>query len=197
LRISGWVRRSWQPNRDADPAAVLQESTMHQRLARTAAVAAGLAATATLAPAAHAGTRTFTDRGAHLTTVEVAHTKSKVRVVADVGPMHLGDHFTFWLDTDPGNRGPEYKAEVYPNSDGVRLLRVGSFSSAGRGVDCDGFRATADVWGPEEVSITAPRSCIGKPARVRVAVRASYAVPGPDVIDWGPATKKFFGWVAR
>ncbi|SDS12031.1 hypothetical protein SAMN04488543_1114 [Friedmanniella luteola] len=171
---------------------------MHRHLARAAAaVAACLATTAALAPAARADTRTFTDKGAHLTTVEVAHTKSKVRVVADVGPFGVGDHVTFWLDTDAGNSGPEYKAEVHPNSDGLQLLRVGSFSSTGKPVDCDGFRATSDVWGPQEVTITVPRSCIGKPAAVRVAVRAAYEVTGPDVIDWGPGTKKFFGWVAR
>ncbi len=171
---------------------------MLKRTARAAAVAAAcLTATAALAPAAAADTRTFTDKGGHLTTVQVAHTKSKVRVVADVGPMDIGDYFTFWLDTDAGNKGPEYKAEVWPNSDGIALVRVGSFSSKGTRVRCDGFRATADVWGPEEVTITVPRSCIGKPARVRVAVRAYYEVKGPDVIDWGPATKKFFGWVAR
>jgi hypothetical protein len=171
---------------------------MSKPVTRAAAVAAAcLTATVALAPAAAADTRTFRDKGGHLTTVVVAHSASKVTVTADVGPMDLGDHVTFWLDTDGHNAGPEYKAEVWPNSDGIALLRVGSFSSAGTAVDCDGFRATADVWGPEEVSIRVPRSCIGKPAKVRVAVRAHYEVKGPDVIDWGPATKKFFGWVAR
>lgn len=171
---------------------------MPKRTVRAAAVvAACLTATAALAPPAAADTRTFRDKGGHLTTVVVAHTSSKVTVTADVGPMDVGDYFTFWLDTDAGNSGPEYKAEVWPNSDGIQLLRVGSFSSAGTPVSCGGFRASADVYGPEEVSITVPRSCIGGPGKVRVAVRAFYDVPGPDVIDWGPATKKFFGWVAR
>ena len=171
---------------------------MPKHTVRAAAVAAAcLTASVALAPAASADTRTFKDKGGHLTTVVVAHTSSKVTVTADVGPMDIGDYSTFWLDTDAQNSGPEYKAEVWPNSDGIHLLRVGSFSSAGTAVDCDGFRARADVYGPEEVSITVPRSCIGKPPEVRVAVRSFYDVPGPDVIDWGPATKKFFGWVAR
>ena len=171
---------------------------MHQHTARAAAVAAAcLTAGVALTPAARADTRTFTDKGAHLTTVVVAHTKTQVKVRADVGPFDIGDFATFWLDTDAHNSGPEYKAEVWPNSDGIHLLRVGSFASRGTAVDCDGFRATSDVFGPEEVTITVPRSCIGKPAEVRVAVRAFYEVDGPDVIDWGPGTKKFFGWVAR
>ena len=171
---------------------------MRQHTARAAAVAAAcLTASVALVPTAHADTRTFTDKGAHLTTVVVAHTATKVRVRADVGPFEIGDHTTFWLDTDAGDRGPEYKAEVWPNSDGVHLLRVGSFASRGTAVDCDGFRATSDVFGPEEVTITVPRRCIGRPAEVRVAVRAFYEENGPDVVDWGPGTKKFFGWVAR
>ncbi|GAA1433827.1 hypothetical protein GCM10009616_26700 [Microlunatus lacustris] len=171
---------------------------MPKHTVRAAAVAAAcLTATVALAPDAAAGTRTFKDGGAHLTTVVVAHTTSKLTVTADVGSMDIGDYFTFWLDTDADNRGPEYKAEVWPNSDGIALLRVGSFSSRGTPVDCDGFRARADVYGPQEVAITVPRSCIAKPSKVRVAVRAFYDVPGPDVIDWGPGTKKFFGWVAR
>lgn len=171
---------------------------MPEHIVRAAAVvAACLTATAALAPSAGADTRTFQDKGGHLTTVVVAHMGSKITVTADVGPMDTGDDFTFWLDTDPDNSGPEYEAEVWPNSDGIQLLRVGSFSSTGTPVACDGFRASADLYGPEEVSITVPRSCIGTPATVRVAVRAHYAVPGPDVIGWGPATKKFFAWVAR
>lgn len=171
---------------------------MRQHTVRAAALAAAcLTTTVALAPAAQADTRTFTDKGAHLTTVVVAHTASRIKVRADVGPFDIGDHATFWLDTDGGNRGPEYKAEVWPNSDGIQLLRVGRFASAGTAVDCDGFRATSDAFGPEEVTITVPRSCVGTPAKVRVAVRAFYEEEGPDVIDWGPATKKFFGWVPR
>ena len=146
---------------------------MSQHAVRAAAVAAAcLTASVALVPSAHADTRTSTDKGAHLTTVAVAHTRTRVTVRADVGPLEIGDHTTFWL-------------------------RVGSFASRGTAVDCDGFRATSDVFGPEEVTTTVPRRCIGRPAEVRVAVRAFYEEDGPDVVDWGPGTKKFFGWVAR
>lgn len=166
-------------------------------IVRGAAVigAALLATTTGLAPA-QADTRTFRDQGAHLTTVEVIH-GAQVEVKASVGPYRIGSYFTFWLDTRASNAGPEYKMEVYPNSDGLAVLRVGNFSDKGRAVRCPGFRATADVFGPEVVTITVPRSCIGNPSRVRVAVRAYYDVPGPNVIDWGPGLRQFFGWVHR
>lgn len=171
---------------------------MPKRTVRAAAVAAAcLTATAALAPAAHADTRTFADGGAHLTSVRVSHTATKVGVRAFVGPFDVGDHTTFWLDTDPDDSGPEYKAEVWPNSDGPQLLRVGSFTSRGTAVDCDGFRATSDAFGPEEVAISVPRSCLDRPAEVRVAVRAFYAEDGGDVVDWAPKFRSFSGWVAR
>lgn len=171
---------------------------MPHRTARAAAVAAAcLTATVALAPAAHAETRTFTDGGAHLTSVRVSHTATKVGVRAFVGPFDIGDHTTFWLDTDAGDSGPEYKADVWPNTEGPRLMRVGSFTSGGTAVDCDGFRATSDAFGPEEVALSIPRSCLGRPAEVRVAVRAFYAEDGGDVVDWGPKLRSFYGWVAR
>ncbi len=155
-----------------------------------------LASFAALQPA-HADTRTFVDKGAHLTTVKVSHGASNVTVKANVGPMTFGSYFTFWLDTNAKNSGPEYKMVIYPNSDGMSVLRVGNFTDAGRSIRCDGFRASADIFGPQVVSITVPRSCIGYPRKVRVSVRAYYDVPGLNVIDWAPGKRQFFCWVHR
>ncbi len=171
---------------------------MFTRIARVAATGAlGLLISAAALAPAHADVVAFRDKGGHLTTVKVSHSNDRVAVKASVGKMHIGDYFTFWLDTDSGNPGPEYKSEVYPNSDGVSVLRVDGFGDEGRRVRCDGFRAAADVYGPRTVKISVPRSCIGNPDRVRVSVRAYYDVPGPNVVDWGPTTKAFFGWVWR
>jgi hypothetical protein len=171
---------------------------MRTRITRGAAIiAAALLSTAALVPAAQADVQTFVDTGGHLTTVRVRHGADNVRVKAHVGPMRIGSYFTFWLDTDAENPGPEYKTKVYPNSDGVFVKRIEAFGDAGTNVDCDGFRASADVFGPEDVTILVPRSCIGTPTKIRVSIRAYYDVPGPNVVDWGPGRKKFFGWVER
>ncbi len=171
---------------------------MRTPILRSAAIiAAALLSTAALIPPAQADVRTFVDTGGHLTTVRVRHGVENVRVKADVGPMELGSYFTFWLDTDADNPGPEYKTKVFPGSDGISLRRVEEFGDAGTTVDCNGFKASGDVFGPPDVTIVVPRSCIGTPSEVRVSIRAYYDVKGPNVIDWGPGTKKFFGWVAR
>lgn len=166
----------------------------------TRAVATGalalVAAAAALTPAA-ADEVEFRDKGGHLTKVKVSHTNDRVVVKSHVGKMDIGDYFTFWLDTDSDNPGPEFKTEVYPNSDGLAVLRVDNFRDRGQEVRCDGFRAAADVYGPRTVTISVPRSCIGDPDRVRVSVRAYYDVAGPNVVDWGPAKRAFFGWVWR
>jgi hypothetical protein len=69
------------------------------------------------------------------------------------------------------------------------------FADGGSGIDCD-YRARAEAGGSDYVTIVVPRDCVGTPDRVRVSVRANYYIPGPNVVDWGPARKKFFGWVA-
>ena len=167
-------------------------------LSRAAAtgVLALLASAATVTPA-NADEVHFRDKGAHLTTVKVSHTEDLVAVKARVGNMDIGDYFTFWLDTDSDNAGPEFKTEVYPDSDGVSVLKVDSFSDQGRRVRCDGFRAIAEADGGRYVTIEVPRSCIGEPDRVRVSIRAYYDVKGPNVVDWGPAKRKFFSSVWR
>jgi hypothetical protein len=171
---------------------------MRTQVTRGAAiVAAALLSATALTQPAQADVRTFTDKGGHLTTVRVRHGAENVRVKAQVGETRPGSFITFWLDTDADNPGPEYKTKVFPGSDGISLRRVEEFGDAGTTVDCNGFKASGDVFGPPDVTIVVPRSCIGTPSEVRVSIRAYYDVKGPNVIDWGPGTKKFFGWVAR
>lgn len=194
---------------DLGPAAVAAGPLAQgQRIAphsRRGVAVAGLSLLASLAmvPAAHADTRTFADRAgdtgarADITTVRVSNGAHRVKVAIRPGRVAGGDSFRFWLDTRPKNAGPEYKVEVVANSDNFGLLRVGAFGQQGTPVSCAGLRATADQYAPDWVSISVPRSCLGNPGKVRVAVRGHYRYPGPDVVDWAPAKQKFFGWVAR
>ena len=76
-------------------------------------------------------------------------------------------------------------------------MRVANFASSGIKFNCPGFRATADVFGVPEAKIIVPRSCIGTPSRVRVAVRAYYGDERPIIVDWAPGERRMYPWVNR
>ena len=168
--------------------------TLHRIAAGGVAVAASLATVVATAQPATADSTTFNDGGGHLTTVRVDH-GNDIRVKARVGDYNIGSHFSFWLDTDSDDAGPEYKIKVYPNSEVLPIRAVENFADTGSEIDCD-YRAKADAYGSKYVSIRVPRDCLGTPDRIRVSVRANYYIPGPNLVDWGPGRKKFFGWVA-
>lgn len=180
-----------------------KDGATSRRVRGAAVIAVTLLASLTALPPAHADTRRFTDPAgdsglpADVTTVRVNHTADLVEVAVRPGRVGFEDYFTFWLDTRPNNVGPEYRVGVRPNSDDLGLSRVGAFGEQGRPVTCDDLRATADHYAPSQVSISVPRSCLGDPGKVRVAVRASYSDGDARVIDWAPARRTFFGWVAR
>jgi hypothetical protein len=161
-----------------------------------------LASLALLQPAS-ADTRRFSDPNgdtglpADITTVRVTNGSERVKVKARPGRVEFEDFFTYWLDTRPKNPGPEYRVDVVPNSDAFGLTRVDAFGEQGTPVPCDGLRATADNSNPEWISISVPRSCLENPGKVRVAVKARYTDGDTSVVDWAPAKRKFFGWVAR
>jgi len=163
--------------------------------AGSVAVAASLVTVVATAQPAAADVKTFTDAGGHLTTVRVRHGAENIRVKARVGDYNFGSHFSFWLETDSDDPGPEYKIKVYPNSEVVPIRKVESFADTGSAIKCD-YRASADAHGSKYVTIVVPRECVGTPDRIRVSARANYYIPGPNVVDWGPGRKKFFGWVA-
>jgi len=180
---------------------------MSTHLRRGAAVgAASLLTTVAVALPAQADTRTFTDRagdtgtGADITWVKVANGSGgghRIAVRAEIGQLGIEDFFTFWFDTASLDAGPEYKVVVYPNSDGIQLRVLDEFGEKGRGVRCEGLRARADAFGPDEVSVSVPRSCMGYPGKVRVSLRGRYVDDGHQVRDWAPAERKFFDWVQR
>lgn len=160
-------------------------------------VATTLFAGVSAAPSASADIRTFPDVGAHITAVRVSHGPLAISVTAYDADMTFGTYYQFWLDTNSGDPGPEYKAEVYPNSDGIFLMRVANFDSSGRRFNCGGFRAFADAGGAPEAKIIVPRRCIGTPSRIRVAVRGYYGEEHPIIVDWAPGERRMYPWVNR
>jgi hypothetical protein len=174
---------------------------MGRSLVRAAATGvAALVACLLSGPAAEADIRTFSDVGAHITGVRVSHGPSTVGITAYDADMTLGTYYHFWVDTDSTNPGPEYKAELYPNSDGIYLKRVGNFDSRGVLLHCNGLQGIADVFGEDYAKIIIPRSCIGGPSRVRVSVVGYYDENNDqriDVTDWAPGEERFYAWVDR
>ena len=173
---------------------------MPRNLSRAIAVAATtLFAGIFAAPAAQADIMTFPDVGAHITAVRVSHGPRTVGVTAYDEDMTFGTYYQFWLDTNSNDPGPEYKAEVYPNSDGIFLMRVANFDSSGAQVHLPRLPRFADA-GPDgapEAKIIVPRSCLGTPSRVRVAVRGYYGEESPIIVDWAPGERRMYPWVNR
>jgi hypothetical protein len=171
----------------------------HLLRAAAAGVVALIAGLVTVS-SARADIQTFSDVGGHITQVRVSHGPSTLGITARDAEMTLGTYYYFWIDTNSGNPGPEYKAEVYPNSDGIYLKRVGNFASRGVIFHCDGMRAIADVFGEDYAKVIIPRSCIGAPGRVRVSVVGYYDENNDqriDVVDWAPGEERFYSWVSR
>jgi hypothetical protein len=165
----------------------------------TAGVVALLAGLLT-AQSAKADIQTFPDVGEHITSVRVSHGPTTLGITAFDADMTLGTYYRFWIDTNSTNPGPEYRADIYPNSDGIYIMRVGNFASSGIIFRCRGLRGVADVFGEDNAKITIPRSCIGTPGRVRVSVVGYYDENNDqhiDVVDWAPGEERFYPWVNR
>jgi hypothetical protein len=151
-------------------------------------------------PAAQADIQYFPDVAGHITQVRVSHGPTTLGITAYDTQMTLGTYYYFWVDTNSINPGPEYKAEVYPNSDGIYLKRVGNFASTGVIIRCSGLRGIADVFGGDYAKVIIPRSCIGGPGTVRVSVVGYYDEDNDqhiDVVDWAPGEERFYSWVNR
>jgi hypothetical protein len=174
---------------------------MSRHLLRAAATGVvALVAGLLTAPSASADIRTFPDVGAHITSVRVSHGPRTVGITALDADIDVDSYYKFWVDTHSGNPGPEYKAEIYPGSDVLHLMRVANFASGGIKFDCEGFQGFAETDHESYVKVIVPRSCIGTPPRVRVAVVGYYNEDSDaaiDLRDWAPGTERFYRWVNR
>lgn len=103
-------------------------------------------------------------------------------------------HEVFY-DTDASDPGPEYHFHVVPNSEDASLYRwVGGWGGHdGAKVSCAGLRVSADAYAGTPTRVSAPRTCLDSPRRVRVAAQAIDGYP-PTVgsspaaqdSDWAP-----------
>jgi hypothetical protein len=160
----------------------------------------GLVLIAPLGPAM-AGTTVFEDpvgdsTSVDITQVRVVHRDAvTVRVRSEV-PLAAGQLYVFWIDAGHGPQ-PDYRVAFRANSDfDGRLRLVSSFEDRRpRYVECPGMRAGADIFADEPVSLRVPRSCLGNPGRVRVAVQFKDEIA--DTVDWAPERRTLGPWVKR
>lgn len=163
-----------------------------------AVAAATLLPAAVLVPTAQADIKIFPDVGGYITGVRVSHGPKAIAVTAYDQEMDFTTEYQFWLDTDPGDPGAEYRVDVYPNTEVVPLQKVTNFDSPGIDLKCDGLRVLADASDGDETpyaKVTVPRSCMGTPSSVRVSVVGYYS--DPAVTDWAPGERRFYPWVDR
>lgn len=170
-----------------------------------AAVAAGLVvAAAGTATADSTTVEDGADASASLhdvLTMTVNHTPQRVVVRttyadlqrhSDAGPAGT----TIYLDTKPKRKGPEF-ALTSGLQDGTdyQLVRVKKWKLKDKPVDCaHGFKVR---WKKDVTRLRVGRSCIGAPARVRVAQKMVDAYDGSHpVTDWAPARRTFSDWVS-
>lgn len=181
-------------------------------LLRRWAAAPALAPLAALALAAPAGAAmsVTTDPAGDLRFVRQGHSGdiTKVRVVH--GPQALRttvrhapdsgitDIYLVWIDTDPRNPGPEYRAGAGAEIEQAGVTKVDGWGrSEGTSVRCAGASVDFDFEGAEPgapVRMSFPRSCLGNPDRVRVCVATEPDFPFKR-IDWAPGKRAFGPWV--
>jgi hypothetical protein len=137
-----------------------------------------------------------TPGGADVTSMKVTH-ENRVKVVL----RHTGleDHaavdLTYWLDTKPRNAGPEYVVWFAANAGGFDVRRVDGWRDRGRAVDCDRYRARADVFTDDPIMMWVHRSCLGNPKKVRVGVKVREIEEGTTTVDWVPGKRELSDWV--
>lgn len=126
--------------------------------------------------------------------VRIKHGHHAVRLtVLPAKGGQLGDFYDFWVDTNPKNRGPEYvgtvSLEVVPNAWVARTDTFGHFGKESCRVKTAGFDRDTQT-----VKVVFPRTCFGRPRRLRVSTHSSMEY---ESADWAPARHVFGPWVKR
>lgn len=170
-----------------------------RRAAARGVVAAMIGAVLAAPGAAHAGSGSWDDPVGDSTGVDISRVRvvqaNAVKVsVRSAVPLDAGQVYTFWIDTGRGPR-PTFAVKFRANSDfGSGLAVVESFGQRPtRTVSCPGMRAHADMFDDLPVALRVPRTCLGDPKRVRVAVKFTDENTGS--VDWAPERRTFGPWV--
>lgn len=138
------------------------------------------------------------DHGVDLRSVEVAHDTDDIVVTTTHANLRRsfrsGASGAVYLDTDGGNRGPEFVfvGGYFVGTD-YQLLHTDGFGSRKWGKPVMGsYRLTLD-YADEQVRMRVSRATLDSPERVRVAVRVS----GKGQVDWLGEARSFSEWVSQ
>ena len=175
---------------------------------RALTLAATTAATLALAAPAMAATLTVTDpedisHGVDLRKVKVANNEDELRVT--LTHINLRKSFrtgaggSVYLDTDPGDKGPEYVfAGGFFEGTDYLLSETEGFGPGkwGKAVSCD-YRMRLD-YVEEKTRMRMAQDCLGDVDQVRVAVKvAGQRTDGTTLVDWLGEPRQFTAWVPR
>lgn len=127
-----------------------------------------------------------------------APSRLKLKAAHD-GIENFESYVRFWIDTKWDNAGPEYVSDVFANSGGIALMRVGGWRGRDKQkVSCPGLRARADAFVPGPIVLSVPRTCIGTPRRARGAAVSSAPAPeGTADRDWVASRRQWTAWAHR
>lgn len=176
-------------------------------VARAAALAATAVLTLGVAGAAHAESTSKPDPadvgGASLTDIrrvtlnhgtEQVITKVRftdLRPTSEAGPSGM----TIYLDTRPGRKGPEFRLDTgLQSGTDYQLSRVKGWVAPGEPLGCD--HSLKLGWDTDVATLRVARTCLGTPAKVRVAVKMVDLYDGSHpVTDWLGNPRSYTSWV--
>jgi hypothetical protein len=146
-----------------------------------------------------------TSHGYDLRAVQLRNAEHKVVVITHHNNLRRdpssGAGGAVYIDTDSGNKGPEYVfvGGYYEGTD-YQLLHTDGFGRKTWGKPVTGrYRMTVD-YQADTVRMVMSRKALGHPDAVRVAVRASGTRPDgttKGLVDWLGKPRSFTPWVAR
>ncbi len=170
----------------------------------TASLALTLAGPAT---ADSIGTRDANDspHGSDLRVVEVKNRDKALVVVTHHDGLRrdpaTGSAGSVYIDTNPADRGPElvFVGAYFQGSD-YQLVRTEGFGAKNWGRRVSGFYEMNVDYAQEKVRMRMSRKSIGRPGKVRVAVRVSGTRTdgtSKGLVDWLGEPRSFTPWVAK
>ncbi|GEP32823.1 hypothetical protein NSZ01_05910 [Nocardioides szechwanensis] len=112
---------------------------------------------------------------------------------SEAGPSGM----TIYFDTRPGRKGPEFRLDTgLQSGTDYQLSRVQGWTSPGEPLSCD--HSLRLGWATDVATLRVARTCLGNPAKVRVAVKMVDLYDGSHpVTDWLGNPRSFTDRVAK
>jgi hypothetical protein len=176
--------------------------------ATAAAVASAALALGGLAAPANAASIGVTDpadvnHGVDLRAVRVVNGDKNVGIVLNHTNLRRspksGAGGAVYIDTDRVDPGPEFVfVGGYFEGTDYQLLHTEGFGVKSWGQPVTGFHVMTLDYDKEQTRMRMSRNALGKPGKIRVAVRVSgERTDGTSVVDWLGEPRSYTRWVAR